>query len=141
MAGEFIVGDFESSLVETVANENEGGADKEEDREFVKGKFGKFEVCDDNMSDYIPCLDNAEAISKLSSPESGAKYERHCPENRKRLDCVVPRPKGYKFRVHWPESLDEVTYICRTHKYFPLVFCAIYYYYLEFHFLLRLSNS
>nr|GMD85181.1 probable methyltransferase PMT10 [Ipomoea batatas] len=110
MAGEFIVGDFESSLVETVASENEGGADKEEDREFfVKGKFGKFEVCDDNMSDYIPCLDNAEeAISNLSSPEIGAKYERHCPENRKRLDCVVPRPKGYKFRVHWPESLDEV---------------------------------
>nr|GME04729.1 probable methyltransferase PMT10 [Ipomoea batatas] len=109
MAGEFIVGDFESSLVETVANENGGGADREEDREFVKGKFGKFEVCDDSMSDYIPCLDNAEeAISNLSSPENGAKYERHCPENRKRLDCVVPRPKGYKFRVHWPESLDEV---------------------------------
>ncbi|KAK6938352.1 putative S-adenosyl-L-methionine-dependent methyltransferase [Dillenia turbinata] len=57
---------------------------------------------------YVPCLDNAEGIGKLNSTENGENYERHCPEANKGLDCVIPRPEGYKIPIPWPQSQDEV---------------------------------
>ncbi|CAH9075613.1 unnamed protein product [Cuscuta epithymum] len=106
MVLDFIVGDYDESLLGTAVNASWGvrGADRDETRGFVKGKIGKFGVCDQSLSQYIPCLDNMQPLSQLNL--SG----RRCPETGKGLDCVVPRPKGYTFRVPWPKSRDEVWY-------------------------------
>ncbi|CBI18957.3 unnamed protein product, partial [Vitis vinifera] len=60
------------------------------------------------MQDYIPCLDNVKEIARLNSTEKGEKYERHCPGKGEGLDCLVPMPQGYKPRIPWPASRDEV---------------------------------
>ncbi|GMP79558.1 hypothetical protein CsSME_00035046 [Camellia sinensis var. sinensis] len=60
------------------------------------------------MREYIPCLDNVDAISRLNSTERGEGFERHCPQKEKGLNCLVPRPKGYKLKIPWPQSRDEV---------------------------------
>lgn len=58
------------------------------------------------MVDYIPCLDNWEAIKSLKKVE---RKERHCPNPSSR--CLVPLPKGYKISVPWPKSRDMVRLI------------------------------
>ncbi|KAL5071111.1 hypothetical protein RYX36_021998 [Vicia faba] len=69
----------------------------------------KYKICDDvKMVDYIPCLDNAQDIAKLNASEKGEKYERHCPQQEKALNCIVPRPKGYKKHILWPQSRDQI---------------------------------
>ncbi|KAH0454497.1 hypothetical protein IEQ34_016421 [Dendrobium chrysotoxum] len=68
----------------------------------------KFQSCPATMREYIPCLDNWEAIEKLNSTDRGEKFERHCPEEGKGLNCLVPAPKNYKTRIPWPKSRDEV---------------------------------
>ena len=74
-------------------------------------KVKKYTICKDvRMVDYIPCLDNFEEIAKFSGSERGEKYERHCPKQDKGLNCVVPRPKGYRKPILWPKSRDEVRY-------------------------------
>jgi hypothetical protein len=65
-------------------------------------------LCKRDMSEYIPCLDNVEAIKKLPSTERGERFERHCPEEGKRLNCLVPAPKGYRAPIPWLKSRDEV---------------------------------
>lgn len=72
-------------------------------------KVKKYKICKDvRMVDYIPCLDNFEEIAKFNGSERGEKYERHCPEQEKGLNCVVPRPKGYRKPILWPKSRDEI---------------------------------
>ncbi|XP_008219567.1 PREDICTED: probable methyltransferase PMT10 [Prunus mume] len=112
MSEEFEIGEFDPSLVEDLRNVS-GGEERLDDGGGVGGggarfKVDKFEVCDESMTDYIPCLDNVEEIEKLNSRERGEKYERHCPGQGKGLNCVVPRPKGYQIRIQWPQSRDEV---------------------------------
>ncbi|KAI0498369.1 hypothetical protein KFK09_021610 [Dendrobium nobile] len=68
----------------------------------------KFQSCPATMREYIPCLDNWEAIEKLNSTDRGEKFERHCPEEGKGLNCLVPAPNNYKTRIPWPKSRDEV---------------------------------
>ncbi|PKU69415.1 probable methyltransferase PMT11 [Dendrobium catenatum] len=68
----------------------------------------KFQSCPATMREYIPCLDNWEAIDKLNSTDRGEKFERHCPEVGKGLNCLVPAPNNYKTRIPWPKSRDEV---------------------------------
>ncbi|ONK61987.1 uncharacterized protein A4U43_C08F35640 [Asparagus officinalis] len=72
----------------------------------VRVRVGKFRVCDKRMREYIPCLDNVEAIKRLRSTERGERFERFCPERA--LDCLVPAPKDYKSPIPWPQSRDEV---------------------------------
>ncbi|XAR62859.1 Phosphoethanolamine N-methyltransferase [Bertholletia excelsa] len=110
MTNDFTVGEFDPSLIESVANSSskQGRESDEEPKEKPRVKVGKFGACDDSMREYIPCLDNVEAVSRLNSTERGEKYERHCPEEAKGLNCLVPRPKGYKPKVPWPQSRDEV---------------------------------
>lgn len=57
-------------------------------------------------ADYIPCLDNLEAINKLTSRGHFEHRERHCPD--KAPTCLVPLPEGYKSSVKWPKSRDTV---------------------------------
>ncbi|KAJ4751196.1 S-adenosyl-L-methionine-dependent methyltransferases superfamily protein [Rhynchospora pubera] len=68
----------------------------------------RFRICEERFREYIPCLDNEEEINKLVSTERGEKFERHCPKEGERLDCLVPVPRGYKSPIPWPESRDEV---------------------------------
>lgn len=109
MTDDFEVGEYDPELVENWAktNESEGlESDGKGDRVRVK----KFPLCPESMREYIPCLDNEEAIKKLNSTEKGEKFERHCPEEGKGLNCLVPAPKGYRSPIPWPRSRDEVTF-------------------------------
>lgn len=57
--------------------------------------------------DYIPCLDNLQAIKKLQSTAHYEHRERHCPEEGP--TCLVPIPEGYKRPIEWPNSRDKVS--------------------------------
>ncbi|KAJ4833530.1 hypothetical protein Tsubulata_030065, partial [Turnera subulata] len=58
--------------------------------------------------DYIPCLDNWQAIKSLRSTKHYEHRERHCPEEPP--TCVVPLPEGYKKPIEWPKSREKVWY-------------------------------
>lgn len=60
-------------------------------------------------SDYIPCLDNLQAIRGLRSTKHYEHRERHCPENPP--TCLVPLPEGYQRPIEWPTSREKV-YLC-----------------------------
>ncbi|MCD9561161.1 hypothetical protein HAX54_020139 [Datura stramonium] len=111
MTNDFMVGEFDEELIDSVVNGKNGsdeGLQSDENGGPLMGKIGKFRVCDESMRDYIPCLDNVEEISKLNSSGKGENFERHCPPKGKGLDSLVPRPKDYKLRIPWPKSRDEI---------------------------------
>ncbi|KAK4785578.1 hypothetical protein SAY86_002267 [Trapa natans] len=58
--------------------------------------------------DYIPCLDNMQAIKSLTSTKHYEHRERHCPE--KPPTCLVSLPEGYKRSVEWPNSREKIWY-------------------------------
>lgn len=60
-------------------------------------------------SDYIPCLDNLQAIRRLRTTKHYEHRERHCPENPP--TCLVPLPEGYQRPIEWPTSREKV-YLC-----------------------------
>ena len=107
MTVEFEVGEFDPDSVENLGN-SDGGEEKRVGSRDSTAKIEKFRVCEAGMEDYTPCLDNVEEIARLNSTERGEKYERHCPEKGKGLNCLVPVPKGYKHRIPWPASRDKV---------------------------------
>ncbi|KAL5733168.1 hypothetical protein ACOSP7_032509 [Xanthoceras sorbifolium] len=116
MSDEFEIGEYDPDMVETTwGNENgtESAADAEDSGSNGNGgriSVKRFEICPESMREYIPCLDNVEAIKRLKSTEKGERFERHCPENGTGLNCLVPAPKGYKTPIPWPRSRDEVWY-------------------------------
>ncbi|KAI3721226.1 hypothetical protein L2E82_32232 [Cichorium intybus] len=105
MRDEFEVGEFDPDVVENQNNET-----KVEEVDQGDVRVLKFETCPVSMREYIPCLDNEDAIKQLKSTEKGERFERHCPEKDKGLNCLVPPPKGYKAPIPWPTSRDEVWY-------------------------------
>ncbi|KAH9625855.1 hypothetical protein KSS87_009964 [Heliosperma pusillum] len=58
--------------------------------------------------DYIPCLDNWDAIHHLRSTKHYEHRERHCPVEPP--TCLVPLPQGYKRSVEWPKSREKIWY-------------------------------
>lgn len=108
MREDFEVGEFDPDLAESLGGENGtvGGGGGDWWGSPAKVVWGRFPLCAESMSEYIPCLDNAEAIGALNSTERGERFERHCP--RKGWDCVVPAPKDYRKPIPWPKSRDEV---------------------------------
>lgn len=108
MAEDFEVGDFDPEYVESWGNVSgakqigDGGLDSR----IVKVQH--YPLCAAEMREYIPCLDNVEAIGKLKSTERGERFERHCPDKDQGLKCLVPPPKNYKVPIPWPRSRDEV---------------------------------
>ncbi|KAF5183949.1 S-adenosyl-l-methionine-dependent methyltransferases superfamily protein [Thalictrum thalictroides] len=58
--------------------------------------------------DYIPCLDNLEAIRKLRTTKHYEHRERHCPEEGP--TCLVPLPEGYRQPIEWPQSREKIWY-------------------------------
>ncbi|XP_022746058.1 probable methyltransferase PMT11 [Durio zibethinus] len=108
MSDAFETGEFDPDLVENWGNgtEIQTETDKEDVRFTLRVK--KFGLCEESMKEYIPCLDNVEAIKRLKSTERGERFERHCPEKEKGLNCLVPAPNGYRPPIPWPRSRDEV---------------------------------
>uniref|UniRef100_A0A7N0RJ97 Methyltransferase n=1 Tax=Kalanchoe fedtschenkoi TaxID=63787 RepID=A0A7N0RJ97_KALFE len=91
MSDAFGIGDFDSDIVEILRN----GSGSEDLQERVDdGGIGvgvtRFRQCPTSMTDYIPCLDNADAVNKLASKTRGQQFERHCPEKGKGLNCLIP---------------------------------------------------
>ncbi|XP_073294792.1 probable methyltransferase PMT12 [Primulina huaijiensis] len=110
MTDDFVVGEFDEGLIQSMVDDRNVGAeiDGRESNVTRIARDEKFVVCDESMSDYIPCLDSLGAISGFVSVERGDKSERHCPEIGMGLECLVPRPKHYKIHIPWPKSRDEV---------------------------------
>ncbi|CAL4953845.1 unnamed protein product [Urochloa decumbens] len=103
-------------------NETTTGVSGERDGEWQGGGGGgaveepvelpSWELCEVGKgvvaADYIPCLDNVEAIKALKSLRHMEHRERHCPEPRPR--CLVPLPERYRRPVPWPLSRDMIWY-------------------------------
>ncbi|XP_014504908.1 probable methyltransferase PMT10 isoform X1 [Vigna radiata var. radiata] len=104
MTEDFRVGELDPGLEE----EGQNGSVSVKESGGVKEKVEKYKVCDVRMVDFVPCLDNEEAMKKLEGSVRGEKYERHCPQEGMGLNCLVPPPKGYRRPVLWPKSRDEV---------------------------------
>ncbi|CAF2159957.1 BnaA07g07980D [Brassica napus] len=69
----------------------------------------KWKVCNVTAGpDYIPCLDNWQAIKKLHSTKHYEHRERHCPEESP--TCLVSLPEGYKRSIKWPKSREKIWY-------------------------------
>ncbi|XP_078433634.1 putative methyltransferase PMT9 [Wolffia australiana] len=67
-------------------------------------------VCDARLTEVIPCLDR-ELIYQLKLKlrlEVMEHYERRCPAQERRMNCLVAPPRGYRIPVRWPGSRDEV---------------------------------
>lgn len=109
MSNDFKIGEFDASLIQDMGNLSEIQEAKEGEGD-VRVRVERYKVCEPSMTDYIPCLDNEEAVKKMNSSERGEKYERHCPEEGKGLNCLAPMPKGYKSPIPWPKSRDEVLF-------------------------------
>lgn len=108
MSDDFEVGEVENDSVEDWGNQTEIVEGKRDGESRAKFRIKKFGMCPESMREYIPCLDNTDAIKKLKSTERGERFERHCPEKGKGLNCLVPPPKGYRQPIPWPQSRDEV---------------------------------
>lgn len=63
--------------------------------------------------DYIPCLDNIQAIKMLHTTGHYEHRERHCPDEAP--TCLVPLPKGYRTPVKWPKSRDMIWFVNVPH--------------------------
>lgn len=85
--------------------------EKEVQKSYSKAKNVeyKWKLCNGEAgADYIPCLDNMEAIKKLHSTKHYEHRERHCPEEGP--TCLVPIPDGYQRPIQWPNSRDKIWY-------------------------------
>ncbi|KAL6524700.1 hypothetical protein OROHE_015982 [Orobanche hederae] len=109
MTDDFEVGEYDPELVDNWSKANESeGLESNGNEDKLRVRVNKFLFCPESMREFIPCLDNDEAIKKLISTEKGERFERHCPEEGKGLDCLIPPPEGYRTPIPWPRSRDEV---------------------------------
>ncbi|KAJ7957040.1 S-adenosyl-L-methionine-dependent methyltransferases superfamily protein [Quillaja saponaria] len=58
--------------------------------------------------DFIPCLDNLQAIRSLRSTKHYEHRERHCPEEPP--TCLISLPEGYRRSIEWPKSREKIWY-------------------------------
>ncbi|KAK9913600.1 hypothetical protein M0R45_037411 [Rubus argutus] len=115
MSDEFEVGEFDpDDVVENWSGQN-GTVAESDGSGSGRISVKRFELCPNGMSEYIPCLDNVEAIKRLKSNSKGQRFERHCPEPGRGLNCLVPAPKNYKTPIPWPKSRDEVWFFNVPH--------------------------
>lgn len=111
MTDNFEVGEYDPELVDNWSKTKESeGLESDGKGDKVRVRVKKFPLCPSSMREYIPCLDNEEAIKQLNSTDKGERFERHCPEEGKGLNCLIPAPKGYRSPIPWPRSRDEVTF-------------------------------
>ncbi|BBN16233.1 protein MpPMT.6 [Marchantia polymorpha subsp. ruderalis] len=100
----------EKEAVETDETKtNPDGTTAEETVEVADDGKSSWKVCTwEGAQDYIPCLDNKKAIKKLPSTKHFEHRERHCPVGKDLPTCLVPLPEGYKPRIDWPESRNQI---------------------------------
>ncbi|KAM1052515.1 hypothetical protein ACFX13_000101 [Malus domestica] len=68
-----------------------------------------WKVCNSTAGpDFIPCLDNLQAINSLRSTKHYEHRERHCPEEAP--TCLLPLPEGYRCSIEWPTSREKIWY-------------------------------
>ncbi|CAN6567585.1 unnamed protein product [Malus baccata var. baccata] len=68
-----------------------------------------WKVCNSTAGpDFIPCLDNLQAINSLRSTKHYEHRERHCPEEAP--TCLLPLPEGYRRSIEWPTSREKIWY-------------------------------
>jgi hypothetical protein len=108
MSDDFEVGEFDEGLVEDWRNETKMDGSDGDGGSSSRVRVTKFELCPKSMGEYIPCLDNKEAIRRLKSTAKGEHFERHCPEEGRGLNCLVPAPSKYRTPIPWPKSQGEV---------------------------------
>lgn len=81
--------------------------EKETQRSSTKQSGYVWKLCNVTAgSDYIPCLDNLQAIRSLPSTKHYEHRERHCPEEPP--TCLVSLPEGYRRPIAWPTSREKV---------------------------------
>ncbi|XP_024959365.1 probable methyltransferase PMT26 isoform X1 [Cynara cardunculus var. scolymus] len=97
-------GSFSTQATES-KNEKEGHKSPEPE----KNNGYHWKLCNVTAgSDFIPCLDNLQAIKSLRSTKHYEHRERHCPENPP--TCLVPLPEGYQRPIEWPTSREKIWY-------------------------------
>lgn len=112
-------GSFSTQAAES-KNEKEVQKSSESDNQ---SKYS-WKVCNTTAGpDYIPCLDNLQAIRKLSSTKHYEHRERHCPENPP--TCLVPLPEGYQRSIEWPTSREKVQYFIENVSFIGFVYSSL----------------
>eukprot|EP01018_Ginkgo_biloba_P012807 Gb_30749 [translate_table: standard] len=73
-----------------------------------------FEPCDMKYSEYSPCQDPVRA--RKFDRDRLIYRERHCPEKKEVLKCLIPAPPGYKNPFPWPKSRDYAWFANVPHR-------------------------
>ncbi|MBA0869667.1 hypothetical protein Goshw_001236 [Gossypium schwendimanii] len=82
---------------------------KNEKKDRLPSNKYNWKLCNSTAGpDFIPCLDNWEAIKHLRTTKHYEHRERHCPEEPP--TCLVPLPEGYKRPIKWPKSRERIWY-------------------------------
>ena len=114
-SGEVFPSGAQSELLNETSTQNgswstqaaESKNEKETQRSSTKQSGYEWKICNVTAgSDYIPCLDNLQAIRSLHSTKHYEHRERHCPEEPP--TCLVSLPEGYKRPITWPTSREKV---------------------------------
>ncbi|KAF5482423.1 hypothetical protein F2P56_002995 [Juglans regia] len=109
--------EYGSKSLKKIGSSYWSGDDDADESSFKPGEDGEdavmlksIPVCDDRLSELIPCLDrNLIYQTRLKLDLSLMEhYERHCPLPERRYNCLIPPPPGYKIPIKWPISRDEV---------------------------------
>ncbi|KAL1831146.1 hypothetical protein DCAR_0101129 [Daucus carota subsp. sativus] len=99
----------ESGSWSTQAAESESEKNSQTSKSTKDASDYKWKVCNVTAGpDYIPCLDNLQAISKLPHRDHYQHRERHCPDEAP--TCLVSLPEGYRQSVKWPTSREQIWY-------------------------------
>ncbi|CAK9183759.1 unnamed protein product [Ilex paraguariensis] len=80
----------------------------------ISGSKKVFKPCLPRYTDYTPCQDQRHA---MTFPRENMIYrERHCVPQEKKLNCLIPAPKGYVTPFLWPKSRDYVPFANAPYK-------------------------
>ncbi|KAJ4963164.1 hypothetical protein NE237_023103 [Protea cynaroides] len=92
-----------------VPSESDSAESSESEGKVNRGDGYTWQLCNVSAgADYIPCLDNQEALKHLHTTGHFEHRERHCPAEGP--TCLVPLPEGYKRPIEWPSSRDKIWY-------------------------------
>nr|XP_043627556.1 probable methyltransferase PMT26 [Erigeron canadensis] len=101
-------GSFSTQATES-KNEKDGHKSPEPDNDNNNNYGYQWKLCKVTAGpDFIPCLDNLQAIKSLRTTKHYEHRERHCPESPP--TCLVPLPEGYKRPIEWPTSREKIWY-------------------------------
>lgn len=74
----------------------------------------KFPVCDLNFSEYTPCQDLTRG--RKFERAMLVYRERHCPDKKELIECLIHAPPKYKRPFKWPQSREYAWYDNIPHK-------------------------